>query len=167
MRIKPLVVAALTAAMLIVPVATVRADEMTAILDDQRILLSRAAELSCHDFEYPVIRCFESSKDMLLAIDDVREAGSEAEVQALATGYVVVWADANFGGASRSLSRNYAFLNDIGWNDRISSLRSYGATGRFHEHSPNGGFVYGYSSSAYVTYVGNAYNDKFSAFEIN
>jgi len=158
MRFKPLVVAVLATAALVVPVATARADTLTATLDDQPISLSQAAESSCHDFEYPLIRCFRSTEDLLVAID---------ATQGLATGYVIVWADATFDGASMSLSRNYAYLNDIGWNDRISSFRSYGASGRFLEHSPGSGFIYTYAGSAYVTYVGNTYNDKFSAFEIN
>lgn len=152
---------------LLTPVSVGGADEMTAILDGQRISVARAAELSCHDLDYPVITCFSSSKEMLEAVSVLTTERSDGGTEALATGYVIVWADATFAGASRTLSINYPYLGDIGWNDRISSFRSYGASGRFREHSPGSGFIYSYSSSAYVTYVGDVYNDKFSAFVID
>jgi hypothetical protein len=86
---------------------------------------------------------------------------------AATTGYVEIFQDITYAGSAAILSNNVPWLSSIGWNDKISSFKSFGATGRFDENSPNGGFAYFYSSTAQVPNVGPAYNDKFSAFLIN
>jgi hypothetical protein len=134
-----------------------------AMLDGEPITLKEATGLSCHDFDYPVLTCFTDSKQME-QVAAVRFAALEA--LAAASGYIVVFENGTYGGASRTISRSYAYLGDIGFNDKISSFKSYGATGRFTEHAPPGGLVYFFSSSTWVSYVGDSYNDKFSAVDL-
>ena len=69
--------------------------------------------------------------------------------------------------AQVTLSTDQPWLSSIGWNDRISSFKSFGATGRFRENSPGSGFIYNFSSGAQISFLSGTYNDKFSAFDIN
>jgi len=133
-----------------------------AVLDGKPITLKEAADLSCHDFDYPVLTCFRSSAEMEQAAA-ARVAADGAVFAAAATGYVVVFENGGYGGTSRTISQSYSYLGDIGFNDKISSFKSYGATGRFYEHAPPGGLIYSFSSSTWVSYVGDTYNDKFSS----
>jgi hypothetical protein len=139
-----------------------------ATLDGREIAIDQASNLNCHDFEYPVIRCFDSvaSLESDVAIQFAGQ-NQRALFTASATGYVVVYEHASYGGSTKVLSSNVAWLSDIGWNDKISSFKSFGATGAFHEHSPSGGFIYWYGPTARVASLSGTYNDKFSAFYIN
>ena len=139
---------------------------LSARLGEAEISLAQAGAMSCHDFDYPVLRCFASSQ----ALDrDVAQRVSMKSVPAavLATGYVTVWEHAGYDGARMTLYADQPWLSSVGWNDRISSFKSFGASGRFLENSPGSGFVYFFSSGVQVSYLSNTYNDKFSAFDIN
>jgi len=122
----------------------------------------------CEDFDFPRIHCY------LLAVDLERAvarrlavpapAGPGALATILATNYVRVFADLNYGGASAYLSVSYDDLSAIGWNDRISSFQGQaGNGGTFFEHIYGGGFAYGFNAYQQVSYVGDAYNDRFSS----
>lgn len=139
-------------------------DEVRVTLDGKVISADEVAGLSCHDFDYPVIRCFESGK---AADADVARRLESAPEALLLAGYVTAWADATYAGPHVTLSTDEPWLSDIGWNDRISSFKSFGATGQFRENSPGSGLIYSYGSTTTVYYVGALYNDKFSAFLIN
>ncbi len=132
------------------------------MLDGRPITLEEAAAHSCHDFDYPVLTCYRTSAEM----EQVAAARFTADAiasAAAATGYVVVFEHGAYGGASRTISQSYGYLGDIGFNDKISSFKSYGATGRFFDNAPPGGLAYSFSGSTWVTYVGDIYNDKFSS----
>jgi hypothetical protein len=141
------------------------AEPVRATLDGEQVSLEQARTLSCHDFDYPVLTCFRTASEMLAAAAvSARHQGSgAATLLAASAPYVVVYVDGAYGGAARAISQSYAYLSDIGWNDCISSLRSYGAAGYFTDNSPSGGFVYRFYGTTQVSYVGDAYNDKFSA----
>jgi hypothetical protein len=160
--------ALLSAVLLVTIVAPqVSADGLSATLDGKRIRLENVPDLNCHDFDFPVIRCF-STPDLIAGDIAARLAGRNAAgAQLLLAGYVTVYQDAGYGSPSISLSYDQTSLSALGWNDRISSFISHGASGGFWEHSPSGGFYYGYASTTQVSYVGAFYNDKFSAFNIN
>ena len=131
---------------------------------DKVVRAADVASASCHDLDYPIIKCFATPAAMLL------DAGVRQQVRpltALTTGYVIAYEHVGYAGSQLLLSANEAWLEDLGWNDRISSLKSFGATGNFRENSPAGGFIYAYSATTQVTTVGSTYNDKFSAFYIN
>ena len=164
---RELVGAILVSAILAVPVAA--SDPVTATRSGMPIDLGQAARLSCHDLDYPVLRCFASPDAMLLdAQRRLHEGGSAVRaVAVLDVGYVVVYEHATYGGSSMLLSADQAWLSDIGWNDRISSFKSFGGTGNFREHSPGSGFSYTFSPSSQVSSLSGSYNDKFSAFNLN
>jgi hypothetical protein len=148
------------------PTSVAGDDGLSATLDGRTVPIERIGRYDCHDFDYPVIRCFTSARQAGVDIE-ARLADEDASAsRVLAIGYVTVWEHVSFGGASMTLSSSQPWLSAIGWNDRISSFRSFGATGGFWEHSPSGGFWYPYGSSAYVTSLGS-FNDQFSAFVIN
>lgn len=164
-RLGRAMVSAVLLATIIAPQAS--ADLLSATLDGKRIRMERVASLNCHDFDYPVIRCF-STADLIAADIAARLAGRDAAgARLLATGYVTVYQDAAYGTPSVSLSSDQTSLSALGWNDRISSFKSFGASGGFWEHSPPGGFYYGYWTTTQVSSLGGAYNDKFSAFNID
>ena len=139
----------------------------SATLDGRTITLERASALDCHDFEYPIIRCFDSfaslESDVAVQIA-TRSVQTSFAVQSI--GYVVAYEHAAYAGAAKILTSDVAWLSDIGWNDKISSFKSFGATGNFYEHSPSGGFIYYYGPSSRVPSLSGTYNDKFSSFYI-
>jgi hypothetical protein len=142
------------------------AGRLSARLGETAVSLDQAGTLSCHDFDYPVLRCFATPEALERDVSQrVRPKAVPAAVAA--TGYVNVWEHAGYDGARMTLSADQPWLSSIGWNDRISSFKSFGASGRFLENSPGSGFVYFFGSSSQVSFLGSYYNDKFSAFDIN
>ena len=154
-----LLTAALTPAVQAGPFAT---------FDGRSIAIEQTADLDCHDFEYPIIRCFDSvaSLEADVAVQIARQ-NSRASFAAASVGYVVVFEHAAYAGASKILVSDVQWLSNIGWNDRISSFKSFGATGAFNEHSPSGGFIYSYGPTSRIASLSGAYNDKFSSFFID
>lgn len=142
---------------------------LSATLNGTPISLERAATLSCHDFDYPVLRCFTTASAM--EVDAARratESGTGAAADSLASGgYVTAFEHALYAGAAVSLSTDQPWLGSIGWNDRISSFKSFGATGNFQENSPGGGFIFSFGVTTTVPSLNGTYNDKFSSFDIN
>lgn len=152
---------------LLVASTAVAGDDEVTFLGDKIIDQDRAASLHCHDLEVGIVRCFTTDAEMLDAAAKVFADQGSRELGLLLAGYVVVYEHVNWDGASRTLSQDYPNLGSIGWNDKISSLTSYGATGRFREHSPAAGFIYSYTPNTDVTYLPSPYNDAFSRFEID
>lgn len=147
--------------------AVAAADDRPILLGGETISVGQAADLSCHDLDQAAIHCFMDSSEMEAAIADLLGNLRDGGEGLLVVGYVTVYEDASYSGAARTLSTDYADLGSIGWNDRISSFKSFGATGNFREHTPAGGFVYSYSSGVTVPTLNGTYNDKFSLFNIN
>jgi hypothetical protein len=143
------------------------AGPVRAFLDGRPVSLAEARSLSCHDFDYPVLTCFRTPAELEAAAaaraGSVVEGGAAGTLSATTTGYVIVYVDGGYSGSARALSQDYSYLGTIGWNDVISSLRSYGATGHFWEDAPSGGFEYFFYPTSAVSYVGDYYNDKFSS----
>lgn len=152
---------------LLLTAPAVNAESEPIYLGDERISVERAAELSCHDLERGVVRCFFKGEAAQADIKRVLSDPALVRASVLLTGYVIVYQDASYGGAYRTLSIDYNDLGSIGWNDRISSFKSFGATGEFYEHAPPGGLTFFFGTSSMISYVGNTYNDKFSSFDID
>ena len=122
----------------------------------------------CEDFDFPRIHCYRTAAELEAAVARrlaaPAPAGPGALATTLATNYVRIFADLNYGGASAYLSVPYDDLSVIGWNDRISSFQGQaGNGGTFFEHSYEGGFPYRFNAGQWVSYVGDAYNDRFSS----
>lgn len=148
------------------------ADKVRATLDGKPISLADASELSCSDVSYPVLTCYRTEAELEAAMDAsssslqlTLNAGVAAGVTS--TGYVIVFEHGQYAGAALAITHDYSCLCTIGWNDKISSFKSYGASGRFWENAPNGGFIYYFGPSTSVAYVGDVYNDRFSAVYLN
>lgn len=153
------------------PSTAVGGGGVRAIADGASISLELASRMSCYDFDHPVLTCFATASEMEAAA--AARAGRQTTPtvpggNAPATsGYVVVYENGAFGGAAQAISQDYGYLGTISWNDRISSLKSYGASGHFTENAPTGGFSYDFYATSQYTYVGDYYNDKFSAVYLN
>lgn len=148
------------------PAPASAAAPVRAVLDGRPISLAEARSLSCHDFDYPVLACFRTAAEMEAAAAARARSGTvstTAPLAAATTGYIIVYVDGQYVGAARALSQDYSYLGTIGWNDVISSFKSYGATGHFWENAPSGGFIYDFYPTSQAAYVGDYYNDKFSA----
>lgn len=162
---------AIAALLAMAPATTTAGSGIRAVMDGKPISLEDARQLSCHDFDYPVLTCFETSEEMAAAAAERAQAvkldAMDGTASVAAAGYVIVYVHGTFGGPSRAISRDYSYLGTIGWNDVISSLMSFGASGRFYEHAPPSGFVYFFYATSQVSYVGNTYNDKFSSVELD
>jgi len=154
----------LVAALLAATAPAADAGGISATLDGRPIGLGQVGALACHDLDLPVIRCY----DTVAQLDAVVAATRSSADLATSGGYVVVYQNSAYGGSNpKILTTDVPWLSDIGWNDKISSFKSFGATGEFYEHSPSGGFIYFYGPTTQVPYVGDFYNDKFSSFYID
>jgi hypothetical protein len=139
-----------------------------ATLDGRTIATEDVGDLACHDFEYPIIRCFDSVQSLEASVAGELVRRSPGTAAAATLGYVIVYEHAQYGGSNpKVLSTDVPWLSDIGWNDKISSFKSFGASGQFYENSPSGGFAYYYWPTTQVPSLSGTYNDKFSAFYIN
>ena len=153
------------------------ADDLSATLDGESISLVEVGSHPCHDFDFPILRCFDTvtelNADLAMRTLQTRNAASAASAPgagvaaAASTGYVIVYEHAAYAGTVLVMTQVQPWLSSIGWNDRISSFKSFGATGNFREDSPAGGFIYTYGSASRVPVLNSGYNDKFSAFYIN
>lgn len=144
-------------------------DPISATFDGESISLKQASSLSCHDLDYPILRCFASATAMerAVALRVGLNAGAYGSLSVATVGYVTVYEHAQYAGSALMLSADQPWLSSVGWNDRISSFKSFGATGNFQENSPGGGFVYFFTASTQVPSLSGTYNDKFSSFDIN
>ena len=133
------------------------------LLDGSVATISAATEYHCHDLKLR-LECFTSAQARNRT---VRATIATTTVSAASSGYVIAWADASYLGASVVLSQDYANLGSIGWNDRISSYKVYTSlTGAFYQHSSYWGTTKYFCCFSNVAYVGNAYNDLFSSFDL-
>jgi hypothetical protein len=141
---------------------------VAATLDGRAITLQRAGTLSCHDRDYPVLRCFSTPNAMRLDLVSRAPRGS-ASPYSVTVGdlYVIAFEHSAYAGSAMGLTADQPWLSSVGWNDRISSFKSFGVSGNFRENSPASGFFYTFGPTAQVAYVGSTYNDKFSAFYMN
>jgi hypothetical protein len=149
------------------PGATLKAfDGLSATLNGKPIPLVEVGSHSCHDFDYPILRCFMSARELEADLATRTRVVHTGAISPATVGYVIVYEHASYAGSQLALSANQPWLSSIGWNDIISSFKSFGATGNFREDSPAGGFIYTYGPSSQVPSLNGTYNDKFSAFYI-
>lgn len=143
------------------------------------IPLDEVGEYHCHDFDYPIIRCFGTALERDADADAI-DSGSAVSVSgeqplstslalrlsATAVTYVLWYADSNYGGSSYSMSNPVPDLTAIGWNDRISSFKSTnGGHPKWWQGSNYSGAAWQWVTSAWVSYVGDLANDRFSSVQ--
>jgi hypothetical protein len=171
------VIVVLASSLLVFP-AGVAAGEppIRADLEGKPIPAVEVGDWFCHDFEYPAIHCFRSAAGLDAAVADlglepltpdtnVGEAVAQTSpAAASALSYVRVFVDANYSGGSAYFSVNYSNLGLIGWNDKISSYVALNSlSGQFWENTSYWGLLDSFCCNQLVSYVGDAYNDKFSS----
>jgi beta/gamma crystallin len=82
---------------------------------------------------------------------------------------IVVYSDANFGGASFRTNLDYTYVGDD-WNDSISSLIVVSGTWQLHEHADFGGAKSNLLTPGYYAWVEdpavNIANDSISSFQV-
>ena len=142
----------------------VTASEIRADLEGLPIAATSVGKFHCHDLDFPRIHCYSSASALETAVDDAVGSAELPIDGVLAVSYVRIFESASFVGASAYLSQSYSDLRTIGWNDRISSFQALNSlSGRFFEHINYAGFVYSFCCNTQVSYVGDAYNDRFSS----
>jgi hypothetical protein len=151
------VVLALTS---LAPASARSVPKLVAMLGGERIPTTQVGRYHCHDFDYPIIRCFRTAARVERAVDAKLSGVSPAA----GLNYVRVFEHVSYDGESMYISQNYPNLTSVGWNDRISSFKSVNlGSGMFREHSWYLGAGYGFCCNNWVSNVGGAYNDIFSS----
>jgi len=159
------------AGLALAPVVEGGGNELRVELEGRPIPPTEAGNYHCHDFDYPLIRCYRTSAELEDAAARRTEGGGldgmdtgSADAGTASVSYVRVFSDANHKGTSAYLNQPYDRLGDIGWNDRISSFTSLtSAGGRFWQDTYGRGWSYSFCCLQSVGYVGDAYNDQFSS----
>lgn len=156
--------ASLVALMFLVatPASLVAASAPRAELAGRPLPLHQVANYHCHDFEYPIIRCFTSSA--ALESDVTSVLASTRAVSAQAVTYVRVWDLTWYAGYSMFISQNYGNLGSIGWNDRISSyVAQNGESGEFFTNAYGGGAIDSFCCSQSAPTLSSTFNNAFSS----
>lgn len=92
--------------------------------------------------------------------DDVNESAQAP----MAAAYVTFFEHSSYGGVSYTGSQPLPSLVTIGWNDAISSFKSLnGQRPRWWEHTDYTGLAWQSSAGAWVRYVTDGANDRFSS----
>ncbi len=161
----PLVVATILALNVVSVVAAgspAGGPERRAQLEGRAIALGDVARFQCHDRDFPVIRCFTSAAER---DRDMVVLGLSGELVS-ATHYVTWYDGANYPEPpSFAAYWTEPDLTGFGWNDKISSFRTYnGGHPRWWQDVGNTGSAWDWGTVS-KAYVGDAANDQFSGVE--
>lgn len=144
--------------------ATIRVD-----VEGRPIRARDVGRYHCHDFDYPQIHCFRTSRTLERAVAPrlaPRSKPGAALGEPLGTtalSYVRVYEHSYFGGSSAYFSVNYTDLRTIGWNDRISSFSGLnGSAGQFFTDIWYAASAYQFCCNQSVAQL-NSWNDRFSS----
>jgi hypothetical protein len=138
----------------------------SAELDGRPISLADVARYHCHDLVAGSYRCFATAAERDADLASVEASVTAEDFGALAVIYVLAYEHSNYGGASIALSQPTPNLASIGWNDAVSSFKSTnGGRPKWWEHSSYSGTSWRWVASAWVAYVGDAANDRFSSVQ--
>jgi hypothetical protein len=151
-------------------------EHLSAFLDGQRIPLVDVSLYHCHDIEAPIIRCFRTAaeRDDEL-VQDLRSTGSVGTTSDLSlasilssqsVNYVLWYAAIDYGGTSMFTSGAISNLGTLGWDNMISSFKSTnGGRPKWWDGTGYTLIAWQWSASAWVAYVGDDANDKFSSVQ--
>lgn len=145
---------------------------LSAVLDGEEIPLSDVGLYYCHDFAYPVYRCFRTSLERDLdmgaqtTLSDTSLSGALSINLLAATSvtYVLAYDLPDFGGPSVALSNPAPDLALLGWNNRISSFKSTnGGRPKWWDGTYYSGSSWQWGTSAWVAYVGDGLTNRFTS----
>ena len=147
------------------PAAGGSSSDVRADLEGKPIAIEDIHRYSCHDLEFPVIRCFKSQAATERAIEraSIAESGFAA-MGTLGVTYVVAYDQAWFAPGTLYVSQVYDNLGAIGWNDIISSYRSVNnGSGHFAKDAFDNGLLTYFCCNVQVGWVGSSQNDSYSS----
>lgn len=156
----------------LVAAANASSDEPLARLHGRAISLSQVPDFHCHDGRWPAIDCFtsedERDSDALAHAQSLQESMAslaDASLQSASLFYYVTFYDnAGYGGASYTTWQPIENLNSIYWNDIVSSFKSLnGQRPKWFVHANYGAPSHQWAAGAWVSYVGDTANDRFSS----
>ena len=159
--------------LLLAPLAIGSQASPAATRNGAQIPLSEVSRHHCHDGAYPEIRCFDDEvsrdTDAVTVVEQGKAVGTVekflAPVARASSSYYVVWYEhSNYGGASYMTAFSHSDLTAIGWNDVISSFKSInGQRPKWYDGAGYSGDTWQWAAGAWVSYVGNNANDRFSS----
>jgi hypothetical protein len=128
---------------------------LAADLDGKPINLVDVGKWYCEDFSYPAIHCFSRAAELEVRVASVLGTTS--------LDYVVIYDFTTYSGSYMYVSQNYDILALIGWNDRISSLRSINSqAGHFFVDWFYGGTAWGFCCNSQYSSLGG-FDNSFSS----
>lgn len=148
---------------------------LSASLDGQPIPLVEVSRHHCHDFAYPQYTCFrtarERDRDMpqfvaARSIQRTAVRGINGALGTLGVNYVLFFEHSDYGGYSSVTSNPVPDLSVVGWNNKISSFKSTnGGRPRWWDGTSYSGSSWQWGVSAWVSYVGDVANDRFTSVQ--
>lgn len=155
------------------PAASTAGDAAHATHRDVSIPLEDVSRYHCHDGQYPLIRCFDTSdeRDADVGEQPAKDLASFVEADGFdlsltVVAYVTFWEHAAYGGASYTASQPNPNLGEYGWNDKVTSFMSLnGQRPKWWEHANYGTPAWRWSAGAWVSNVGSGANDTFSSVQ--
>jgi hypothetical protein len=156
----------------VTPVIGASSPPLQAELEGLPIDASEASAFYCHDFEFPVIRCFRTAARLEQAVGgeagpSKTKASSMDVVVAAAFGpndYVTIYSGPSYAAPYAHLSQNYDSLAVIGWNDMISSFKGRNnRRGIFREHWFGGGASFSFCCNQNVISLPAGIDNTFSS----
>ncbi len=147
---------------------TVESPVLVAELEGVPIPATAAGEYFCHDFDYPLIRCFRSGDALEAAVEArgvTTTLGSETlDLSTTAVSYVKIYDYTSYAGSYAYISQDYSYLGDIGWNDRISSYIALNSeTGAFYTNGGYGGTIDYFCCNEGVPSLSSTFNNQISS----
>jgi hypothetical protein len=129
--------------------------QLTATLDGESIKPADVGGYYCDDFAYPVITCFTDPKLLEFRVASL--------LSLTALTYVVIYDYTGWAGSYMYVSQDYTVLAFVGWNDRVSSLRSVNyEDGQFFTDWFYGGTAWYFCCNAQYASLGG-YDNSFSS----
>jgi hypothetical protein len=145
---------------------------LSAVLEGREIPLIDVGRYYCHDFSLPVYRCFRTQlgRDLdmevdALAVDQSNPSAGSVELAASSSvTYVLAFEYNDFTGLSLALSNPAPDLSALGWSNRISSFKSTnGGHPKWWDGTNYSGTAWQWGTSAWVAYVGDPSNNRFTS----
>jgi hypothetical protein len=149
--------------------------QVQAVLYGRPIPLKEVVNHHCHDLDAPVYRCFETEAerdvDALVFVDVDLTGATTSSLDALvgplgtlSFTFALAYTAINYGGSSLLISNPTPDLSVFGWNDTISSFKSTnGGRPKWWSGANYSGTWWQWGTSAWVSYVGDDANDRFTS----
>lgn len=132
-----------------------------ASLQGASIPLREVGQHHCHNAKGLMISCFATSRARDRDLGRQRQA---IAANSMSVAYVTVYEHSYYGGASLTIFDPISHLGTLGWNDAISSFKSLnGQRPKWWPDTFYAGLPWQWAAGAWVSYVGNAANDRFSS----